>query len=111
MKSLASAGRHTGEENLMLAVLASAVKDYLNSPGLSGAVSKYGNKKNLSHRWLFEKDYDSVAYVFGFDYICTWFGLDPGKMRTAIKNIKTVAQAADVFEKARKKTVRQHIDF
>ena len=98
---VSSKGKYSAEERLMLAVLASNVKAYTKRFSCKKA-KKHQAEIDINYRWIFEQDKASVGYVFSFEFICKWFGLDPNKMRKAIKKIKTPEQADEIFRIVRK---------
>lgn len=70
-----------GYKNLMIAVLTTQIKDYLN-----------GIKSSIRHKqakaYIFSDVSESEEYVFGFKFICTLIGLDPSRLRKKIKKHK-----------------------
>jgi len=76
---------------LMIAVLATQIEDYFRGkPPLC-----YANAKE----YIFQNDKESNEYVFGFNFVCTHIGLDPNKLRKAIK--KTDGGWEKIVEKIR----------
>ena len=67
-----------GYKNLMIAVLTTQIKDYLNAPR---ATSRY--KK--AEIYIFSDMNESEEYVFGFKFICSYIGLDPTRLREKVK--------------------------
>lgn len=101
-----------GEKELMTAVLASILKDYIHAVKVGGLdfskklkkeqtkidkMKKVNcNPKTLrkvelmsrgedAKHYIFDDSKESEEYVFGFKFICTYIGLDPEKFRKAIK--------------------------
>lgn len=92
-----------GYRNLMLAVLATQIGDYLN--GILSKIGKKYKEETLSTHarkarvWI--EDNESV-YIFSFVSICKHVGMDPIKMRKRILTIKTPDQALEVLNRKQK---------
>jgi len=93
----------SAEENIMLAVLGTQIQDYINAIEIGGdrfletSDFKYerlpDKKKEAIDRGMRAKYYifddpNSDNYVFGFNFICRYIGLDPDKLKTNIKLLK-----------------------
>jgi len=70
-----------GYKNLMIAVLTTQIKDYLESLKVSIRYKK-------AEIYIFNDLDESEEYVFGFKFICRYIGLDPLRFRKKIKNYK-----------------------
>jgi len=70
-----------GYKNLMIAVLTTQIKDYLESLKVSIRYKK-------AKIYIFNDLDESEEYVFGFKFICRYIGLDPLRFRKKIKNYK-----------------------
>ena len=101
-----------GDKKLMTAVLAQVMTDYIQAVKVGGLdfskklkkeiakISK-AKKKNCDLKklrkielmtrgenakcYIFDDSDESRGYVFGFEFICTYIGLDPGRLRKRIK--------------------------
>ena len=67
-----------GYKELMIAVLTTQIKDYLNPLKTSGTYKK-------AKVYIFDDTSESEEYVFGFKFVCKYIGLDPAKFREKIK--------------------------
>ena len=77
-------GTHrTPEENLLLAVFATRIKDYL--VGIRNLTKHNAPHHRSALVWI--KDHDDS--LFGFDSLCGYFEIDPSRMRQQILAVKT----------------------
>ncbi len=91
MKENNTVDYNKGYRSLMLSVLTTQVKDYIKS------VRKGGKPAEVPRAYIFENNKESTEYVFGFNFICTYIGLDPIRLRRKIKEMRT-EQWADIYK-------------
>ena len=117
-----------GYKGLMTAVLAQSMTDYIQAVKVGGLnfskklkteLAKIGDtkardlepklKRNIkvmtrgesAKCYIFDDSEESRGYVFGFEFICTYIGLDPGRLRKKIKE-KREKFWKDIYAKQRK---------
>lgn len=79
------------EIELMKAVMAGAIKDYINGIGLSDTKKNrpVTGRANSALTWITCEDKSSHHYVFGFVYICKTIQIDPIRLRKRILLLRT----------------------
>lgn len=68
-------------KKLMMAVLTTQIKDYLEA-------LKTSLRYKQAEIYIFNDMDESEEYVFGFKFVCKYIGLDPLRFREKIKNYK-----------------------
>ena len=89
------------EEQLLYHLLASNIRDYLKGMDSQGNPSTMPSRS--AKRWIFHGGKESALYVTGFEFICTYFNLDPDRMRKKLAEIATKEQAQAILSLAVKR--------
>jgi len=75
------------ERVLLASVLKEILREYL--PQRATGNDEERRKQDEARRWIFDDTDGSNEYCFGFLFICSYLGLDPGRTR---KNIRALEQ-------------------
>jgi len=67
------------DRDLMIAVLVIQIQDYINKIPPSNAPAE---------NYIFRNDKESDNYIFGFNSICRYIEIDPGRFRKKLKELK-----------------------
>lgn len=98
----------TGEEKLLLAVLETHIKDYLvgvkmrwktkKSKGGKEGDSQMLGYARTAREWILDNSKKSNE-LFGFKFLCRYFGLDPDRMKLRLLEIKEPENVKEVYRR------------
>ncbi|GAG93230.1 unnamed protein product [marine sediment metagenome] len=87
------------EIELMKAVLAAQLKDYLDGIRITEDSKKGREVRGRAKRakaWIEDRSRHSTHYIFGFEYICKIIAIDPGRLRKKILLIQTIEDVNEI---------------